>query len=46
MKRAIRDLARFPDSTFLKELSQGIPLIRQNARNLEETARNLCQQGD
>ena len=46
MKRAIKDLARFADSRLFKELSEGIPLIVQNARNLDEAARSLCQQGD
>ena len=46
MKRAIRDLACFPDNRLLKELSEGIPLIIRNARSLEETARSLYQLGD
>lgn len=46
MKRAIRDLAGFPDERLFAELSVGIPLIVQNAVSLDETARSLHQQSN
>ncbi len=41
MRRAIRDLASFPDDRLFKELSEGIPLIVENAVSLDETAHRL-----
>ena len=46
MKRAITDLAFFPDRRLFAELSVGIPLIVQNAVSLDETARGLYRQSD
>ena len=44
MKRAVGDLAGVPDERLFKEVSEGIPLIVQNAVGLDETARRLHQE--
>ena len=44
MKRAVGDLANFPDARLFKEVSEGIPLIAQNAVSLNETAYRLYQE--
>ena len=44
MKRAVSDLAHFPDDRLFKEVSEGIPLIVQNAIGLDETAQRLHQE--
>ena len=44
MKRAVGDLANGPDDRLFKEVSEGIPLIAQNAVSLDETAYRLYQE--
>lgn len=44
MRSAAGDLAQFPDDRLFKELSEGIPLVVQNAISLDETARRLYQE--
>ena len=44
IKRAVGDLANFPDDHLFKEVSKGIPQIVQNATSLDETAHRLYQE--
>ena len=41
MKRSVGDLANFSDDRLFKEVSEGIPLIVENAVSLDETAHRL-----
>ena len=43
MRRAIGDLASLRDEHLFREISEGIPLIVENAVSLDETARRLHQ---
>ena len=44
MRRAIGDLERLPDAPLFKELSEGMPLIVDNAVSLDETAHRLYRE--
>lgn len=44
MRRAVRDLAGFPDDRLFKEVSEGIPLIVQSAIGFDEAAQSLHAQ--
>ena len=46
MDRAIRDLDKFQDDRLFKEISDGIPLIVQNAISFDTTAHSLYQLKD
>ena len=44
MKRAAYDLARMPDERLFTAIAEGIPLIVQNAKSLDDTAHRLCRE--
>ena len=44
MKRAVSELANIPDSRLFEEVSEGIPLIVQNAISLDEAAQALYRE--
>ena len=44
MRRAVNDLAQFPDNRLFKEVAEGIPLIVQNAIGFDEAAQRLHEQ--
>ena len=44
MKRAIGDLASFTDDRLFREVSEGVPLIVENAISLDETAHRLYRE--
>ena len=46
MNRAVRDLCKFQDNRLFKEISDGIPLIVQNAISFDTTAHSLYQLKD
>lgn len=46
MKRAIRNLAQLCDAALYETLSEGLPLIVENATSLDESARRLYRDGD
>lgn len=46
MKRAIFNLAQLSDAALYETLSEGLPLIVENATSLEESARRLYRDGD
>ena len=45
MRRAIFDLERLADDALFRELSEGMPLIFDNAAGLDESARRLYRDG-
>ncbi len=46
MRRAIRNLEQLSDIDLFQTLSEGMPLIVDNATSLDETARRLCRNGE
>ena len=46
MRRAIFDLERLADDALFRELSEGMPLIFDNAASLDESARRLYRDGE